>query len=119
MREKIVTILNQIALILEIKGENAFKIRAYRNGSELIENYGGDIVKITRDGKLNELKGIGKALASKIEEIVKTGQLSYFNELKSEFPDSFFELFEIANLGPKKIGKLYKDLQIDSIDKLE
>ena len=119
MREKIVTILNQIALILEIKGENAFKIRAYRNGSELIENYGGDIVQITHDGKLNELKGIGKALASKIEEIVKTGQLSYFNELKSEFPDSFFELFEIANLGPKKIGKLYKDLQIDSIDKLE
>lgn len=103
MREKIVTILNQIALILEIKGENAFKIRAYRNGSELIENYGGDIVQITHDGKLNELKGIGKALASKIEEIVKTGQLSYFNELKSEFPDSFFELFEIASLGPKKI----------------
>ena len=67
MREKIVTILNQIAIILEIKGENAFKINAYRNGSELIENYGEDIVQITHDGKLNELKGIGKALASKIE----------------------------------------------------
>ena len=119
MREKIVTILNQIALILEIKGENAFKIRAYKNGSEIIENYGEDIVQIAHDGKLNELKGIGKALASKIEEIVKTGKLSYFDELKSEFPDSFFELFEIANLGPKKIKKLYEELQIDSIDKLE
>ena len=81
MREKIVTILNQIALILEIKGENAFKIRAYKNGSEIIENYGEDIVQIAHDGKLNELKGIGKALASKIEEIVKTGKLSYFDEL--------------------------------------
>ncbi len=119
MREKIVTILNQIAVILEIKGENAFKIRAYKNGSEIIENYGEDIAQIAHDGKLNELKGIGKALASKIEEIVKTGKLSYFDELKSEFPDSFFELFEIANLGPKKIKKLYEELQIDSIDKLE
>ena len=70
MRKKIVTILNQIALILEIKGENAFKIRAYKNGSEIIENYGENIVQIAHDGKLNELKGIGKALASKIEEIV-------------------------------------------------
>ena len=119
MREKIVIILNQFALILEIKGENAFKIRAYKNGSEIIENYGEDIAQIAHDGKLNELKGIGKALASKIEEIVKTGKLSYFDELKSEFPDSFFELFEIANLGPKKIKKLYEELQIDSIDKLE
>ena len=119
MREKIVTILNQIALILEIKGENAFKIRAYKNGSEIIENYGDDIIQITKDGKLGELKGIGKALASKIEEIVETGKLSYLDELKLEFPDTFFDLFEISNLGPKKIKKLYENLQIDSIDKLE
>ena len=119
MRENIVTILNQIALILEIKGENAYKIRAYKNGSEIIENYGDDIIQITKDGKLGELKGIGKALASKIEEIVETGKLSYLDELKLEFPDTFFDLFEISNLGPKKIKKLYDNLQIDSIDKLE
>ena len=119
MREKIVTILNQIALILEIKGENAFKIRAYKNGSEIIENYGDDIIQITKDGKLGELKGIGKALASKIEEIVETGKLTYLDELKLEFPDTFFDLFEISNLGPKKIKKLYDNLKIDSIDKLE
>ena len=119
MREKIVTILNQIALILEIKGENAFKIRAYKYGSEVIENYGDDIIQVTKDGKLGELKGIGKALASKIEEIVETGKLTYLDELKLEFPDTFFDLFEISNLGPKKIKKLYDNLQIDSIDKLE
>ena len=119
MRENIVTILNQIALILEIKGENAFKIRAYKNGSEIIGNYGDDIIQITKDGKLGELKGIGKALASKIEEIVETGKLTYLDELKLEFPDTFFDLFEISNLGPKKIKKLYDNLQIDSIDKLE
>ena len=119
MREKIVTILNQIALILEIKGENAFKIRAYKNGSEIIENYGDDIIQVTKNGKLGELKGIGKALASKIEEIVETGKLTYLDELKLEFPDTFFDLFEISNLGPKKIKKLYDNLQIDSIDKLE
>ena len=119
MRENIVTILNQIALILEIKGENAFKIRAYKNGSEIIGNYGDDIIQITKDGKLGELKGIGKALASKIEEIVETGKLTYLDELKLDFPDTFFDLFEISNLGPKKIKKLYDNLQIDSIDKLE
>ena len=119
MRENIVTILNQIALILEIKGENAFKIRAYKNGSEIIENYGDDIIQVTKDGKLGELKGIGKALASKIEEIVETGKLTYLDELKLEFPDTFFDLFEISNQGPKKIKKLYDNLQIDSIDKLE
>ena len=119
MREKIVTILNQIALILEIKGENAFKIRAYKNGSEIIENYGDDIIQVTKDGKLGELKGIGKALASKIEEIVETGKLTYLDELKLEFPDTYLDLFEISNQGPKKIKKLYDNLQIDSIDKLE
>ena len=96
-----------------------FKIRAYKTGSEIIENFSGDIEQIAKDEKLDEIKGIGKALASKIQEIINTGRLSYYENLKSEFPDSIFELFDVSNLGPKKIKHLYDTLKVDSIEKLE
>ena len=119
MRREIVKILSNIATLLELKGENSFKIRAYKTGSDIIENFSGDIEQIAKDEKLDEIKGIGKALASKIQEIINTGKLSYYENLKSEFPDSIFELFDISNLGPKKIKNLYDSLKIDSIEKLE
>ncbi|MBD29253.1 MAG: histidinol-phosphatase [Verrucomicrobiaceae bacterium] len=119
MRREIVKTLSNIATLLELKGENSFKIRAYKTGSDIIENFSGDIEQIAKDEKLDEIKGIGKALASKIQEIINTGKLSYYENLKSEFPDSIFELFDISNLGPKKIKNLYDSLKIDSIEKLE
>ena len=119
MRREIVKTLSNIATLLELKGENSFKIRAYKTGSDIIENFSGDIEQIAKDDKLDEIKGIGKALASKIQEIINTGKLSYYENLKSEFPDSIFELFDISNLGPKKIKNLYDNLKIDSIEKLE
>ena len=119
MRKEIVKTLNNIATLLELKGENSFKIRAYKTGSEIIENFSGDIEQIAKDEKLDEIKGIGKALASKIQEIINTGRLSYYENLKSEFPDSIFELFDVSNLGPKKIKHLYDTLKVDSIEKLE
>ena len=119
MRKEIVKTLSNIATLLELKGENSFKIRAYKTGSEIIENFSGDIEQIAKDEKLDEIKGIGKALASKIQEIINTGRLSYYENLKSEFPDSIFELFDVSNLGPKKIKHLYDTLKVDSIEKLE
>ena len=119
MRREIVKTLNNIATLLELKGENSFKIRAYKTGSEIIENFSGDIEQIAKDEKLDEIKGIGKALASKIQEIINTGRLSYYENLKSEFLDSIFELFDVSNLGPKKIKYLYDTLKVDSIEKLE
>ena len=119
MRREIVKTLNNIATLLELKGENSFKIRAYKTGSDIIENFSGDIEQIAKDEKLDEIKGIGKALASKIQEIINTGRLSYYENLKSEFPDSIFELFDVSNLGPKKIKHLYDTLKVDSIEKLE
>ena len=65
MRREIVKTLNNIATLLELKGENSFKIRAYKTGSDIIENFSGDIEQIAKDEKLDEIKGIGKALASK------------------------------------------------------
>ena len=118
-RDLIVDVLKKIAILLELKGENAFKIRAYRTGSEIVETYSGDIIKLALDDDLKGIKGIGTALAQKIHELAATGKLEYFENLKNEFPQSIFDLFKISNLGPKKIKILYDQLGIDSISKLK
>ncbi|MBT7983096.1 MAG: DNA polymerase/3'-5' exonuclease PolX [Akkermansiaceae bacterium] len=118
-RDLIADVLKKIAILLELKGENAFKIRAYRTGSEIVETYSGDIIKLALDDDLKNIKGIGTALAQKIHELAATGKLEYFENLKSEFPQSIFNLFNISNLGPKKIKILYDQLGIDSIPKLK
>ena len=118
-RDLIADVLKKIAILLELKGENAFKIRAYRTGSEIVETYSGDLLKLALKNELENIKGIGTALAKKIHELATTGKLEYFENLKSEFPESIFDLFTISNLGPKKIKLLYDQLGIDSISKLK
>ena len=118
-RDLIADVLKKIAILLELKGENAFKIRAYRTGSEIVETYSGDLLKLALENELENIKGIGTALAKKIHELATTGKLEYFENLKSEFPESIFDLFTISNLGPKKIKLLYDQLGIDSISKLK
>jgi DNA polymerase (family 10) len=118
-RDLIADVLKKIAILLELKGENTFKIRAYRTGSEIVETYSGDLLKLALENELENIKGIGTALAKKIHELATTGKLEYFENLKSEFPESIFDLFTISNLGPKKIKLLYDQLGIDSISKLK
>ncbi len=118
-RDLIADVLKKIAILLELKGENAFKVRAYRTGSEIVETYSGDFIKLAVDDNLKDIKGIGTALAQKIHELATTGRLEYFENLKTEFPKSIFDLFTISNLGPKKIKVLYDKLGIDSISKLK
>ena len=118
-RDLIADVLKKIAILLELKGENAFKVRAYRTGSEIVETYSGDFIKLAVDDNLKDIKGIGTALAQKIHELATTGKLEYFENLKTEFPKSIFDLFTISNLGPKKIKVLYDKLGIDSISKLK
>ena len=118
-REILVNTLEQIALLLELKGENPFKTRAYRNGAEIVQNFDGDIVSLAAQNELKLIKGIGDALQQKLFELASTGTLRYFEDLRSEFPASLFELFELQGLGPKKIKALYDNLGIDSIHSLK
>jgi DNA polymerase (family 10) len=118
-RETIALTLENIALLLELKGENPFKVRAYRTGAEIVSTFAGDIVQKARDNDLGDTKGIGKALAEKLNELATTGQLSYYEKLRGEFPATIFDLFEITGLGPKKIKALYDKLNIISIAGLE
>jgi DNA polymerase (family X) len=118
-RERLVEVLEEIALLLEIQGENPFKVRAYRQGAEIVSGYDGDIVALARDGQLEGIKGIGEALRDKLHELASTGELEFHKKLRASYPDTFFDLFEIDGLGPKKIAVMHKTLGIDSIPALK
>jgi len=118
-RETLSSVLEEIALLLEIQGENPFKVRAYRQGADIVNSFDGDIVARARDNDLKGIKGIGEALQEKLHELATTGELGFHRKLRDRYPDSFFELFEVEGLGPKKVGALHKELGIASIAELK
>ena len=112
-------ILVEIGTLLELKGENPFKTRAYLNGARIIEGLNEPLKKIVEEERLGELKGIGDALQQKITELVSTGKLKYYDELKASVPAGLVAMLDIPGLGPKKIIALNKHLAVDSVEKLE
>ncbi len=118
-KEKIAEIFEKISELLEIKGDNIFKIRAYLNASRVISQFPGNIEDAVLKGELSKIPGIGKDIASKIEELVKTGRLIYYEELKKTVPEGIFELLKLRGLGPKKTKILYEKLGIKNIADLK
>src|SRR6187399_1374092 len=118
-KERVAEILVEIGTLLELKGENPFKTRAYQNGARIIEGLNEPLQKLVAEERLGELKGIGDALQQKITELVTTGKLKYYDELKASVPAGLVAMLEIPSLGPKKIQVLLKKLGIDSVEKLE
>ena len=118
-KNSIAEILNEIGVLLELKGENAFKIRAYQSGARALESLDEDISDVVNEGRLNSIKGIGKALAEKIETLHRSGKLEYYDKLRSSVPKGLIEMLEIAGLGAKKIRAVHESLGIDSISELE
>ncbi len=118
-KDKVTEILVEIGTLLELKGENPFKTRAYSNGARVIEGLNEPLAKVGAQTRLGEIKGIGEALEQKITELVETGKLKYYEELKASIPPGLLEMLEISGLGPKKIQAMNKQLGIDSIEKLE
>ena len=112
-------VLVEIGVLLELKGENPFKTRAYGNAARTIEGLEEPLAKIVAEKRLGEVKGIGEALEQKITELVETGKLKYYEELKASIPPGLIEMLEIPGLGPKKIQALNKKLGVDSLEKLE
>ncbi|MEN3368321.1 MAG: polymerase [Verrucomicrobiota bacterium] len=115
----IAEVLEKIATLLELKGENPFKIRAYTNAARSLETWGGNISDLRDEETLEKIPGIGKAIAAKIKELVETGGLKFFEDLRSEFPAEILELFTLPGLGAKKIKALYDQLQVSSIAQLQ
>jgi DNA polymerase (family 10) len=118
-KEQTIDLLETIARLLELKGENPFKIRAYTNAARALETFSDNFPAAVAENRLAELDGIGDAIAKKISEYVQTGALEYFEKLQAEFPETIFELFEIPGLGGKKVKALYEQLGIRTIAELE
>ena len=118
-KNQVAEILADIGTLLELKGENPFKTRAYLNGARTLEGLTEPLAKIVAEERLGEIKGIGDALQQKITELVTTGKLKYYDDLKASVPPGFLAMLELSGLGPKKIQALNKKLGIDSVESLE
>jgi DNA polymerase (family 10) len=118
-KEEVSDILEEIGFLLEFKGENPFKVRAYYNAARAIKGLEGGLEEAVQQGELRQIKGIGEALNKKISELVTTGRLPYFEELKESVPAGLREMVRIPHLGPKKVKALYEKLGISTVGELE
>ncbi|HZK18403.1 MAG TPA: DNA polymerase/3'-5' exonuclease PolX [Clostridia bacterium] len=111
--------LQEIADLLEFKGDNYFKIRAYRNAARVIDNLPESVEELDKSGKLLEVPGIGKNIAAKIREMMETGDFDLHRRLVKEIPPSILEIMTVRGIGPKRARLLYRELNIASLDDLE
>ena len=118
-KKQIVAILNEIAVFLELKGENPFKTRAYSNAARLLEADSRTVDELLQNDDLKKMKGIGTKLADRITTLARTDRLEYYEELKAFFPETLLDLLRIPNMGPKKVKTVYEELGVDSIGALE
>ncbi|ABR49305.1 PHP C-terminal domain protein [Alkaliphilus metalliredigens QYMF] len=118
-KKEIANILEEIGMLLELKGENPFKVRAYYNGARALELLEEDIEELVNSGEIHKVKGIGKALAEKITELVQEGHLAYYEALKDETPEGLFEILKVPGIGPKKVKELYEKRSITTLGELE
>ncbi len=116
----IAKVFSDIADLLELKGENQFKIRAYQKVVRAIEHYPREIKIMLEEGEdLRSIPGVGEAIAKKTTELVTTGKLGYYENLKAEFPEGITNLLAIPGIGPKTANRLSSELGISSVDALE
>jgi DNA polymerase (family X) len=120
MKNKLIAkIFKDIADILEIKGENRFRIHAYERASRNIESLPDDVEILIKEGTLKDVDGIGKDLEEKIKEIASTGKLEYLEELKKDIPGGLVEMLNVPGIGPKTAKLLYEKLDIQDVVMLE
>ena len=112
-------ILQQIGELLELKGENPFKYRAYFNAVQIIRSLDLSLKELIDQEKLSSIKGIGKALTKKITELVETGKLEYYENLKQSVPPGLAEIASLSGLDRRKTGLLYLKLGVSTLGELE
>ncbi len=112
-------VLKEVAAMLELAGENPFKIRAYETAAEAIAGFSGDLAEAVRTGRLQEIRGIGTAIFANVQTLLSTGRLPLQEELQARFPPGLSECLRLPGLGAKKIKRLHDLLGIDSLETLE
>ena len=117
-KKDIVEVLERIGTMMEIKGENPFKVRAYFSGARTLQTMEEDLGTVIGEERLGDVPGIGKALTEKIETLFATGELEFYDNLLASVPPGLLDLLDIPGLGGKKIKALHEQLEIDSIESL-
>ena len=117
--KQIAKVFEDIADLLELKGENVFKIRAYQKVVRAIEQLPVELEQLVKEERLKEVPGVGEAIAKKISELVTTGRLEYYEKLKAEFPEGISALLDIPGIGPKTAMLFSRDLGVRTVDELE
>jgi DNA polymerase (family 10) len=117
--KEIAKILEEIGQMLELKGENPFKSRAYFNAARMIETYSRPLQELGGKEEIGKIKGIGTALADKISRLLDNGDLPYYNDLRASLPEGLMDLLKIPGLGAKKVRVIYDKLKISSVGELE
>ncbi|MFQ3671791.1 MAG: DNA polymerase/3'-5' exonuclease PolX [Verrucomicrobiia bacterium] len=118
-KAEVAEVLKEIATLLELKGENPFKSRAYVNAARAVEACEEPLERLVAEGRLGEVKGLGEALQEKVRRLVVEGRLEYYEELKRSLPAGLPELLRIPGLGPKKIKLLHEELGVVDVATLE
>ena len=118
-KSEIAAVLDEIATLLELMGENPFKIRAYSAGARTLESLTDDLGELIATNKLEEIPGMGEALVDKITTLHRDGVLPFHQKLKASIPPGLLEVIQIPGLGPKKVRALWTQLNIDDLAKLE
>ena len=111
--------LEEIGVLLELKGENPFKVRAYQSGARTLESLEEELDTLIDEERLGDVKGIGQALTEKIIELRTTGELPFYDKLRASIPEGLIEMLEIPGFGPKKIRKVHDSLGVETIDALK
>src|SRR5262249_52271134 len=118
-KDQIAEVLVNVATLLELKGENPFKARAYTNAARALESMNEPLEKVVAENRLSEIGGIGESIQKKITELITTGKLVYYEELKAATPSGLVAMLDIPGVGPKKIKAVHDELGIETVDQLE
>jgi DNA polymerase (family 10) len=111
-------VFSNIADLLAIRGADARRVLAYRRAAENLETLGQEASEIWREGKLKQIPGVGAAIAAKIDELLSSGELTFYDELTAEVPASLLEVLKVSDIGPKRAGLFWRELDIKTVDQL-
>ena len=118
-KDDVADALDEIAVLLELKGENTFRAVAYVNGARAVRTMPGDLKEVVAAGRLGEVRGVGEALREKITTLVTTGRLPYLENLRAEVPAGLIQMLRLPGLGAKKVKALHDALGVESLDALK
>jgi DNA polymerase (family 10) len=118
-REDVAAALEEVGVLLELQGESSFRTNSYKNAARSLLQMGEDLRAVIESGRLGDIPGIGESMRTKIETLVRTGELPQLTQLRGKFPPGVIQMLRIPGLGPKKVKALHEDLRLDTLEALK